>query len=83
MRLGLEIAYEKGWKELEMESDSKQLIQMLTGRQQITLELEVLVGDILHLAKLLEVKFQFACRSYNNVAHIIVHWDNLVDTEAT
>ncbi|GAA0149550.1 hypothetical protein LIER_36949 [Lithospermum erythrorhizon] len=77
----MEFGHGNGWNRLELESGSKQLVQMLSGRQQLTSELDVIVGDILHIAGLLEVKFQF--RLSNNVAHIIVHWDNLVETEAT
>ncbi|GAA0167337.1 hypothetical protein LIER_22293 [Lithospermum erythrorhizon] len=83
LRLGLEFTYMTGWKRLGVESDSRQVIQMLTKRQQVTSGLEALVGDILHIVTRLEVKFQFTCRSSNNVAHTIAHSDSMGEMEAT
>ncbi|GAA0140795.1 hypothetical protein LIER_35286 [Lithospermum erythrorhizon] len=70
---GLKLAIEDHWLRLEVESDTKQLIQVLNRHQQTPVEIEVVAGDILHLANSLEAKFQYTSRASNNLAHKIAH----------
>ncbi|GAA0155445.1 hypothetical protein LIER_13172 [Lithospermum erythrorhizon] len=83
LRYGVEFALMHNWRRLEVESDSKMLFQMLTGHCQPTMEVEVLVGDILYLTTALEVKFQFTKRSTNNVAPTVANWIHGGVSEAT
>ncbi|GAA0162097.1 hypothetical protein LIER_18269 [Lithospermum erythrorhizon] len=76
IRSALEYACLSQWRKVEIESDSKQLIQLLNGRQNIPTEVEIVIGDIFYLVDFLKVKFQFTSRVFNNVAHSIAHWDN-------
>ncbi|GAA0158173.1 hypothetical protein LIER_15268 [Lithospermum erythrorhizon] len=70
LRGGVEFAYYNQWRNIEIESDSKQLINMLTGRQRV----EVIMGDIQYLTVFMEVKFHHITRTSNNVAHTLAHW---------
>ncbi|GAA0140938.1 hypothetical protein LIER_35308 [Lithospermum erythrorhizon] len=38
---GIEFAWENGWHRVVLESDSKQLVEVLTGHQQVPAELEI------------------------------------------
>ncbi|GAA0171718.1 hypothetical protein LIER_25688 [Lithospermum erythrorhizon] len=50
LRGGLEFAYYNQWRNIDIESDSKELINILTRKQYVTTEVEVLMGDIQYLA---------------------------------
>ncbi|GAA0167636.1 hypothetical protein LIER_22521 [Lithospermum erythrorhizon] len=58
LREGLHFAWRMNYNSIELETDSKQLIEMLQGKMGIQVEVEVLVVDICHLAFHMEVKFQ-------------------------
>ncbi|GAA0150348.1 hypothetical protein LIER_37103 [Lithospermum erythrorhizon] len=76
LRDGLHFAWHLRVRNVELESDSKQLIHILRREQHIPSEVEVIIGDILHLTKYMEVKFQYVKRSINNAAHVVAHWDH-------
>ncbi|GAA0142297.1 hypothetical protein LIER_03229 [Lithospermum erythrorhizon] len=75
IREGLHFAWGSGYRSIEIESDSKKLINMLRGTIGITMEVEVLVTVITPLASYLEVKFQYVKRSIHNEAHCVTYWD--------
>ncbi|GAA0138576.1 hypothetical protein LIER_42541 [Lithospermum erythrorhizon] len=76
LREGLHLAWELNCRRVELESDSKQLINMLNGEQRTSMEVETLVGDILFLAIHMNVKFQYVKRSINNPAYEVAYWDH-------
>ncbi|GAA0141495.1 hypothetical protein LIER_02627 [Lithospermum erythrorhizon] len=76
IRDGLEFAVNNHWQKVEIESDSKQVIQVLNGQQQALADVEVVMNDILYLGNIMEANFHFVKRTLNNVAHSIAHWGN-------
>ncbi|GAA0173436.1 hypothetical protein LIER_41521 [Lithospermum erythrorhizon] len=52
LRDGLHLAWRLNSCQVELESDSKQLIQMLNGRQRVPFEVDAILGDIHHLTNL-------------------------------
>ncbi|GAA0150032.1 hypothetical protein LIER_09059 [Lithospermum erythrorhizon] len=75
-REALQFAWKQNFSHVELESDSKQLILMLQGKQRIQVEVEVIIEDIKYLAKFMEVKFRNVKRTINNVAHEVADWDH-------
>ncbi|GAA0174449.1 hypothetical protein LIER_27838 [Lithospermum erythrorhizon] len=57
----------------KVESDSKQLVNVVKGGSGVPINIEVVVVDIIHLTKYMEVKFRYVKRSINNVAHCVAH----------
>ncbi|GAA0156000.1 hypothetical protein LIER_13598 [Lithospermum erythrorhizon] len=70
---GLQFAWHLRVRNVELESDSEKLIHILRREQQVPSEVEVIIGDILHLTNYMEVKFQYVKRSINNAAHVVAH----------
>ncbi|GAA0156729.1 hypothetical protein LIER_14152 [Lithospermum erythrorhizon] len=71
-RDGLEMALRNNWPRVQIENDCKTLVMVLNGEVGIPLKIDVLVADIHHFSRLLDVMFQFIRRTSNNVAHRIV-----------
>ncbi|GAA0172462.1 hypothetical protein LIER_26285 [Lithospermum erythrorhizon] len=42
----------------------------------ISCDVEVIIGDIIHLTNYMEVKFQYVKRLINNAAHVVADWDH-------
>ncbi|GAA0141582.1 hypothetical protein LIER_02699 [Lithospermum erythrorhizon] len=76
IREGLHFAWGRGFRCLEMESDSKQLVSSLRGEWSCPAEVEVVVADIMHLTRYMKVKFQYVKRGINNATHCVAHWDH-------
>ncbi|GAA0139704.1 hypothetical protein LIER_01195 [Lithospermum erythrorhizon] len=75
IREGLEFAKQLGWRRVEVESYSKYLIQVLTNVVGIPMEIDVVITDVLHWSKNMEVRFMFTKRFNNNAAHRVAHWN--------
>ncbi|GAA0184346.1 hypothetical protein LIER_31634 [Lithospermum erythrorhizon] len=54
---------------IEIESDSKQVVNAIRGGSGVPMDIEVVVADIIHLTK-------YVKHSINNVAHCLAHWDH-------
>ncbi|GAA0161759.1 hypothetical protein LIER_18001 [Lithospermum erythrorhizon] len=50
------------WKRIILESDSQQLILVLQGKHKVPVDVELIISDILFLAKHMEVDFQYTSR---------------------
>ncbi|GAA0163218.1 hypothetical protein LIER_19135 [Lithospermum erythrorhizon] len=73
VREGIQFALERGCRKVEMESDSKYLIQILRGEVNLPMEIDVVITDVLHWSVGMDVKFMFTRRDNNNAAHKLVH----------
>ncbi|GAA0160466.1 transmembrane signal receptor [Lithospermum erythrorhizon] len=80
---GLTFAIQQGYGRIEVESDSRQLIRVISGQQKTPLLIDVVVADIHHLAKYLEVKFQYTNRRTNKAAYCVAYWNHCGAQEAT
>ncbi|GAA0165292.1 hypothetical protein LIER_20735 [Lithospermum erythrorhizon] len=74
-REGMHFAWEKSYARVELETDSKVLVDIINGARRCPTEVEVVIADILHLAGFLEVKFQYVKRTSNIVSHTVAHWN--------
>ncbi|GAA0141304.1 hypothetical protein LIER_02478 [Lithospermum erythrorhizon] len=77
LREGLHLlAWKLKCRKVDLESDSKTLVHILKGEHMCPDEIEVVVADIVHLTRYMEVTFHFVKRALNNVAHTIAHWEH-------
>ncbi|GAA0147872.1 hypothetical protein LIER_07468 [Lithospermum erythrorhizon] len=71
LREALHFAIRQRQFRLEVESDSLQLIRSINRQQKTPMEIDIIVEDTHHLARYLEVKFQYTSRESNNAVHCV------------
>ncbi|KAK6116358.1 hypothetical protein DH2020_049820 [Rehmannia glutinosa] len=73
-------ALEAGFVEFQIESDSKCLIDSIQGKGGAECSNEVIVGDVIHLAKVANCKgFFHVHREGNKLAHMLAHFPLDID----
>ncbi|GAA0157463.1 hypothetical protein LIER_14723 [Lithospermum erythrorhizon] len=80
---GLKFAIELGYRKLEIESDSKYLVQILNVKGNIPMKIDVVITDVHHWSANMSVKFMFTRRNNNNAAHKLVHCNSRLEQEAS
>ncbi|GAA0176382.1 hypothetical protein LIER_29386 [Lithospermum erythrorhizon] len=75
VREDIQFAFERGFRKVEVESDSKYLIQILRGEVNLLMEIDVVITDVIHWSVCMDVKFMFTRRDNNNAAHKVPHWN--------
>ncbi|GAA0148596.1 hypothetical protein LIER_07991 [Lithospermum erythrorhizon] len=76
-------AKQQGWRTIEVENDSKKLIQILRGKIGIPLEVNIVITDILRWFISMEITFRFTQRENNDVARLVAHWNCVLEQEVS
>ncbi|GAA0182268.1 hypothetical protein LIER_30348 [Lithospermum erythrorhizon] len=78
----LKIKTDVGWRKNYNDGATGAVDETRLRRAKTSMDVEVIVSDILFLTRHMDVKFRYVKRSINNASHMMAHWDHMDSMEA-